>query len=230
MPRTMFYAGVFFCGMLALAAAVQSFFALWVAFPISASVTLSVALVILLATVPVAALFLRMASLLAARNLFGALFATFAIACAAVASGVFAVLQIHNALVNQRLAGVISTLPIDFAPAPIQLNLATGYATAFFLAIALIALRPYFQVQSSRFLSALVVMPLVAFVWVLGEQMLVAGALEILRSPVFVISMMLVAVVFASIAIHSIRHRPLFVEVTNLRELLDPGLRVAFDS
>jgi hypothetical protein len=226
----MFYAGVFFCGMLALAAAVQSFFVLGITVPTSARVSLSVALIVLLATVPVAALFLRMASLLAARNLFGALFATFAIACAAVASGVFAVLQIHNALVSQPLAGVINALPIDLAPVPIQLNLATGYATAFFLAIALVALRPYFQVQSSRFLSALVVTPLVAFIWVLSEQMLVVRALEVLRSPVLVVSMMLVSAVFASIAIHSIRHRPLFVEVTNLRELLDPGLRVAFDS
>lgn len=229
MPRVMFYAGVFFCGMLALAAAVQAFFALELAGPISAGTSLAVAVIVLFATVPVAALFLRMASLLAARNLFGALFATFAIACAAVASGVFAVLQIHNALISQRLAGVMDALPIDLSPVPVQLNVATGYATAFFLAIALLALRPYFQVQSSRYLSVLVVIPIVAFAWVLSEQM-ISGALAIMRSPSFVVSMQLVAVVFASIAVHSLRHRPLFMEVTNLRELLDPRLRVAFDS
>lgn len=229
MPRVMFYAGVFFCGMLALAAAVQAFFAPGLAGPISAGTSLAVAVIVLFATVPVAALFLRMASLLAARNLFGALFATFAIACAAVASGVFAVLQIHNALISQRLAGVMAALPIDLSPVPVQLNVAIGYATAFFLAIALLALRPYFQVQSSRYLSVLVVIPIVAFAWVLSEQM-ISGALAIMRSPAFVVSMQLVAVVFVSIAVHSVRHRPLFMEVTNLRELLDPRLRVAFDS
>ncbi|MHB0971816.1 MAG: hypothetical protein ACYC60_18875 [Thermoanaerobaculia bacterium] len=225
----MFYAGVFFCGMLAIAAAVQAFFALGVAGPISAGTSLTVAVIVLFATVPVSALLLRMASLLAARNLFGALFATFAIACAAVASGVFAVLQIHNALISQRLAGVMDALPIDLSPVPAQLIIATGYATAFFLAIALLALRPYFQVQSSRYLSMLVVIPIVAFAWVLSEQV-IAGALAIMRSRSFVVSMELVAVVFVSIAVHSLRHRPLFVEVTNLRELLDPRLRVAFDS
>lgn len=244
MPRTMYYAGVVFCVLLALSAGLQSFDALgylWPQAPHGGGIGFAMA--VLFATIPVAALFLRMAALLAARNLFAALFASFAVAATAGAAGIFSVLQIHNALVTERITRVLTDIAAQ-VPVPVQLNVATGYAAAFFLGVALLALRPYFLIQSSRFLSVLVVMPFGFFCWVFLDQVLIVRALSIPRSSLaFFAGMMLTAASFAAIAIHSLRHRPLFVEVTNLRELLDTPVdphgrdsrvdlngRIAFDS
>jgi hypothetical protein len=106
----------------------------------------------------------------------------------------------------------------------------------------MLSLRPYFSIQASRFLSALVFFPLPLFLMVLAQEMFVTASPAPLpaATPASGVFFGVIGLLFLSIAVHCIRHRHLFLEVSNLRELLDsrvdPGPRtgriggVAFDS
>ncbi len=234
MPKLLFYTGTAFCLFLALssgaeaarqlragastfAASPSGVYAFWA----TASALVS--------GLAVAALFLRMAALLAARNLFGAFVALVAV-CAATTS----------------LAGVLFLQwRIVIAPSSWlgELHFAALMMLGFFVSLSLLSLRPYFSIQASRFLSALVFFPLPLFALIVAQEMMLrtSGAPLPASSPASRVFFGVLSLLFVSIAVHSIRHRHLFLETTNLRELLDsridPASRpgrpiggVAFDS
>ena len=113
---------------------------------------------------------------------------------------------------------------------------------AYFVALSFFALRPYFKIQASRFLSALVFFPLPLFMLILVQELFVAASIAPLpaTTPASIVFLGVVAMLFFSIAVHCVRHRHMFIEMTNLRELLEPRIdpgrgaravgRVAFDS
>jgi hypothetical protein len=199
MPKLLFYAGTAFCFFVALISGAL----VGLDVPQFAREWWGIALA-LLAGLAIAALFLRMAALLAARNLFGALMAVLFVAASMASLAGLLLLQWRGAASH-------------FA----ELQLAALMALGFFLSLTLLSLRPYFSIQASRFLSVIVLFPLPLFLAVLAEERLARvyyGA---------------VAVIFFSIAVHCIRHRHLFLEMTNLRELVDPRgdhRPLAFDS
>ncbi|HEX8169780.1 MAG TPA: hypothetical protein VF824_04475 [Thermoanaerobaculia bacterium] len=239
MPKVLFYAGTAFCLFLALTSGAEAARELsagslaFAALPDPASlVSAPWAIVAALAAgLGIAALFLRMAALLAARNLFAAFVA---VLCVAAATASLAGLL----LLQWRITTIGST----------QLNevhFAAFMALGFFLSLSLLSLRPYFSIQASRFLSALVFFPLPLFALVLTQEMFVAASPAPLpnSSPASEVFFAVVSILFFAIAVHCIRHRHLFLEMTNLRELLDsrvdPAARpgqgrviggVAFDS
>lgn len=235
MPKVLFYAGTAFCLFLALTSAGEAAFELrggdltFAALPDAAYAQWAIAATFV-SGLAIAALFLRMASLLAARNLFGAFVAVMAVTGATATLAVVLLLQ-------WRLT---STGSAQLA----QVHLAALLAFGFFVALSFLSLRPYFSIQASRFLSASVVFPLPVFALMLTQEMLLAApatAALPARSPASQVFFAVLAVLFFSIAVHCIRHRHLFLEMTNLRELLDsridPATRssrpiggVAFDS
>jgi len=84
-------------------------------------------------------------------------------------------------------------------------------------------MRPYFRIQASRILSALVFLPLPLYLLIMGQELFVASSPGPLPSstPALQVFFSVLAVLFFSIAVHCVRHRHLFIEMTNLRELLD---------
>jgi hypothetical protein len=234
MPKILFYAGTAFCLFLALTSGAEaarelraaglSFAALppgpYAHWAIGAAFLCGLA---------IAALFLRMTALLAARNLFGAFVALVAVSAATTSlTGVL--------FLQWRIVLVPST-------SLHELHFAAMMVLGFFVSLSLLSLRPYFSIQASRFLSALVFFPLPLFVLIVLQEMLLQGSTPPLpaASPASRVYFGVLAVLFVSIAVHSIRHRHLFLEMTNLRELLDsrvdPASRhgrpiggVAFDS
>lgn len=233
MPKPLFYTGTAFCLFLALSSAAEVARELrvgtlaFVALPDSARAAWSIALALLVG-LAIAAMFLRMAALLAARNLFAALMAVlFTAGSMALLAGLlllqWRITSIDGAQLNEvHFAGVM--------------------ALGFFVSLSLLSLRPYFSIQASRFISALVFFPLPLFVMVMAQEMFVSPSPAPLpaSSPASQVYFSVLAVLFFSIAVHCIRHRHLFLEMTNLRELLDsrvdhsrPGRPlggVAFDS
>lgn len=234
MPKILFYAGTAFCLFLALVSAGEVAGQLrddalaFVALPESARAPIAI-LAAFTAGLSIAALFLRMAALLAARNLFAAFVAVLSVS-AAVAT-LAAVL-----LVQWRVTSVDGA-QLD------EVHFAALMAFGFFVSLSLLSLRPYFSIQASRFLSALVFFPLPLFALLLAQEMFVAASPAPLpiATPASGVFFSVLALLFFSIAVHCIRHRHLFLEISNLRELLDsrvdPGARpgraiggVAFDS
>ncbi len=234
MPKALFYGGTVFCIFLALTSAGEaarelraSSFA-FAALPETAR-SLWVLVTTFVSGLAIAALFLRMAALLAARNLFAAFVAVLSVtgATATLAAVLF---------VQWRITTVG---PLHLA----ELHFAVLMALGFFVSLSLLSLRPYFSIQASRFLSATVFFPMPLFVLVFAQEMFVTASKAPLptATPASQVFFAVLAVLFFSIAVHCIRHRHLFLEMTNLRELLDsrvdPGSRhgrpiggVAFDS
>jgi hypothetical protein len=232
MPKVLFYAGTAFCLFLALTSAGEVVLELggntltFVALPASARAQWAIAATFA-AGLAIAALFLRMAALLAARNLFAAFVAVLAVTGATSTLAVVLLLQWRMAVASAKLA---------------EVHFAALMAFGFFVALSLLSLRPYFSIQASRFLSVTVVVPLPLFALLLAQEMFVAPASAPLpgSSPASEVFFAALATLFLSIAVHCIRHRHLFLEMTNLRELLDsradpthhgrPIGGVAFDS
>ena len=214
MPKVLFYAGTAFCLFLALASAGEVTRELgdgalsFAAMPDAARSTWAIlaALGIGLGT---AAIFLRMAALLAARNLFAAFVAVLSVTGATAALTAVLLVQWR---VAQSGGALLS-----------EVHFAVFMAFGFFLSLSLLSLRPYFSIQASRFLSALVFFPLPLFVVVLAQEMFVAPSPAPLpaATPASGVFFSVLAVLFFAIAVHCIRHRHLFLEMTNLRELLD---------
>jgi hypothetical protein len=234
MPKILFYAGTAFCLFLALTSAgevareLQSGAMAFVALPDSARGAWSIVLALVVG-LAIASLFLRMAALLAARNLFAALMA---VVCTAGSMALLAGLL----LLQWRITS------IDGDPLG-EIHFAGVMAFGFFLSLSLLALRPYFSIQASRFISALVFFPLPLFGMVMAQEMFVSPSKAPLpaTTPASQVFFSVLSILFFAIAVHCIRHRHLFLEMTNLRELLDsrvdPASRagrpiggVAFDS
>jgi len=243
MPKPLFYIGTAFCVFLALCAAatvaqqVQGAPVTFIAVrgaAMSSGATAGWAIVVaLLAAVAVAAILIRMAALLAARNLFGAFLAGASV-CAAVLSLAWVVLlQVRMLSLAKRRISMAGISEMHFAAI-----LMLGY----FVALSFLALRPYFRVQASRFLSALVFFPLPLFLLIVMQDLFVTASVAPLPAPTpaSIVFFSVVAMLFFSIAVHCVRHRHMFIEMTNLRELLEPRIDpgrggrpiggVAFDS
>lgn len=230
MPRVLFYAGTAFCLFLALtsgAEAARQLQSRGFAFALDASAVATsggawAILVALLAGLAAAAIFLRMAALLAARNLFGAFLAVFAVSGALISLAAVLFLQ------SRIASGAVEAIPLA---ALREVHLAGSLVLGFFVALGFLALRPYFRVQASRFLSVSVVFPLPLFALILAQELFAGPSVPPLpaSTPASTVFFGVVSVLFFSIAVHCIRHRHLFIEMTNLRELLegrfDPGER-----
>jgi hypothetical protein len=232
MPKPLFYAGTAFLLFLALTSAGEAARELrdgtlaFVALPESAAAAWAIALAFIVG-LAIASLFLRMAALLAARNLFAAVLAVVAVAAALASLAGVLFVQLRITTVGALLA---------------EVHFVGVMALGFFVSLTMLSLRPYFSIQASRFLSALVFFPLPLFALLLAQEMFVAASPAPLpaSSPASRVFFGVLAVLFLSIAVHCIRHRHLFLEATNLRELLDarvdPSGRqraiggVAFDS
>ncbi|HYM62387.1 MAG TPA: hypothetical protein VEZ11_16000 [Thermoanaerobaculia bacterium] len=227
MPKILFYAGTAFCLFLALSSAaewtrqMQSGSVAFVAMHgvhVPAGAASGWAIVVaLLAGVATAAIFIRMATLLAARNLFGAFLALFCVGCAMIALGWLLLLQARMVILA-RTGSSDSALRSLF-----EMHFAGYMMLGYFLSLAMLALRPYFSIQASRVLSALVFFPLPLFFTILLQEIFVTGSVAPLpaSSPALLVFLAVLALLFFSIALHCIRHRHLFIEMTNLRELLD---------
>jgi hypothetical protein len=231
MPKVLFYSGTAFCLFLALTSAGELARELgggsvaFVALPGMVRAPWAIAAAFLCG-LAIAGLFLRMASLLAARNLFAALVAVLAVTSATTTLAGVLLLQWRMASGGAQLA---------------EVHFAGLMLLGFFVSLSLLSLRPYFSIQASRFLSALVFFPLPLFVLLLAQEMFLGASTAPLprATPASQVFFAVLAVLFFSIAVHSIRHRHLFLEMTNLRELLDPRVDphrartiggVAFDS
>ena len=230
MPRVLFYTGTAFCLFLALTGTGEVWREMQGGTPAFAAIGSGRApwaiLIALLAGLAVASIFLRMAALLAPRNLFGAFVGVFAIAGAVTA-----------------LSGVLFLeARMTRHPEAAELHFAAYLLLGYFVSIAMLALRPYFRVQASRILSVLVFLPLPLFFILMSQELFVTASKGPLpgAKPANIVFIAVLAVLFFSIAIHCVRHRHLFLEMTNLRELLDSRVdlagrgtrpvRVAFDS
>ena len=281
MPKFLFYVGTGFCLFLALSAAAgfaaqldggaMSFVALR-----GGTVTVSLTagwsiLVALLAGMAVAAILVRMASLLAARNLFGAFVALLSITAAMLTLAWTLLLQSRMIMLARQheewnavgqlhfvaflmlgcflsltfLALLLQLLNVYVRRQPIRgrarqvpiRNAHVATVAALFLSLTFLALRPYFRVQASRVLAALVFFPFPLFCLILIQELFVSTPLQPLppATPASLVFFAVVALLFFSLGVHCIRHRHMFLEMTNLRELLDSrahrGLgNVAFDA
>jgi hypothetical protein len=241
MPKFFFYAGTGFCLFIALCAAAGlmsqadggplAFVAVHGAV-VSAKNAASWAIIVaLIAGVATSAILVRMAALLAARNVFGALFALLSTAAAIVSLAWTLLLQTRMLMLARHGAAYG-----DLA----QLHFAAVMMLACFVSLTFLALRPYFSVQASRVLSALVFFPFPLYCLILAQELFVSTKLSALpsASPAALVFFAVAAVLFFAIAVHCIRHRHMFIETTNLRELLDTRIDrssrpiggVAFDS
>ena len=221
MPKVLFYAGTAFCLFLALCSAAElvreldgaaiSFAALAVpAAPMTARAGWAI-VVAFVAGLSAAAIFIRMAALLAARNLFGALLAVVAVG-GAVTSLAWLLLLQARMLTRGDTAGALA-----------EMHFAAFMMLGYFVSLSLVALRPYFRVQASRVLGSLVFFPLPLFGLLLMQELFAAASRAPLpaSSPASLVFFGVISVLFFAIAVHCIRHRHLFIEPTNLRELLD---------
>jgi hypothetical protein len=238
MPKLLFYVGTAFCLFLALTSGAEALRELeaaglaFVALPLSPASPWAI-FVALLAGLAIAAIFLRMSALLAARNLFGAFLGVFAVA------GALACLA-GALLVQWRLVRGDVAASATLA----EIHMAAYLAFGFFLSVSILTLRPYFSIQASRFLSALVFFPLPLFALILLQELFLGASAAPLpaSTPASRVYFAVLSILFFAIAVHCIRHRHLFLEMTNLRELMDgridPASRgtrrpiggVAFDS
>ena len=224
MPKALFYAGTFFTLFLALTSATESarqlqsgavsFVALrGTSIPggTAAILTLVVAGII---AVTVGSILLRMASLLAARNLFAAIAALAAISSALTTALALLTLEFRMTLVHA---------PALLRPLS-EIHLVGYLLLGALFSLALMTLHPYFRIQASRVLAILVFVPLPLVLSVSFQEAFIGTSSSPLpaASPASFIFFAVAAVLFFAVSVHCIRHRHLFIEVTNLRELLDP--------
>jgi hypothetical protein len=241
MPKVFFYAGTGFCLFVALCAAAGlmaqmegtplAFVAIHGSVVSAKAVAGWAIVVALIAGLAAAAILVRMAALLAARNVFGALFAMLSTSAAVVSLAWTLLLQTRMLMLARHGLGYGEIGQFHFA-AVMMLGC--------FVSLTFLALRPYFSVQASRVLSALVFFPFPLYCLILAQELFVTTRLAPLpsASPAASVYFGVVAVLFFAIAVHCIRHRHMFIEMTNLRELLDtrvdrtsrPIGGVAFDS
>jgi hypothetical protein len=248
MPKFLFYSGTAFCLFLALTCAAaaltdaQSGQAAFVAVgslaaPVTARAGWAV-VVGLLAAVAAAAIFIRMAALVAVRNLFAAFVAVFSV-MASLTTMVWILMLQSRMLILMR--GGLREAPLRSMA---EMHLASMLTLGYFVSLTMLSLRPYFRVQASRILAMLVFLPLPLMLLIVAQEMFVrASAAPVpASSPAVIVFFAVLSMLFFAISLHCVRHRYLFLEMTNLRELLDsrvdPAARathrplggVAFDS
>ena len=243
MPKGLFYAGTAFCLFIALSSATHlareaeggaaAFVALHGVTVSAGGIAPWAVLVALIAGLAAAAILIRMSTLLAARDLFAAFVALLSVTAAVTSLGWVLLLQ-SRMLLLVRSGARESLQPLA------EMHFAAYMMLGWFVSLTLLALRPYFRIQASRVLSALVFFPLPLFLLILAQELFVGSSPAPLpaATPATMVYFAVVALLFFSIGIHCIRHRHLFLEMTNLRELLDPRvdprsprpLRAAFDS
>ena len=249
MPKPLFYSGTAFCLFIALsstaallkqAGGVPLGFVAIHGFTLMATPPAAWAVVVaLLAGLGAAVILVRMAALLAARHLFAAFAALFTVGGAVLSLSWVMLLQARMLMLAR---GGVGLLDARMRPL-VEMHFAALMMLGYFVALSLLALRPYFRVQASRVLSVLVAFPLPLFLLILVQELLEGGVAIALpaASPASLVYVGVVSLLFFSIAVHCIRHRHMFLETTNLRELLDsrvdqagrPGRPiggVAFDS
>lgn len=223
MPKALFYAGTAFCLFLALTSAAESARELQggsLAFVALQAMSLPAAraawhiAAALAAGFAAAAIFVRMAALLAPRNLFGALFAVFATIGSMLSLCGTLLIQWRMLVLLRRGAasGILG-----------ELHFAAYLMLGFFVSLTMLSVRPYFRIQASRVLSALVSFPLPIFALIVAQELFVTQSPAPLpaSTPASQVYFAVIAVLFFAIAVHCVRHRHLFIETTNLRELLD---------
>ena len=226
MPKVLFYAGTAFCLFLALTSAAQlthqlqggaAGLAALHGGAIAPTTTAAWAIVVaLLGGLAVASILVRMAALLAPRDLFAAFLSLFSVSAAVLSLAWLLLLQ--SRLLMLARAGATTHTTTLF-----EMHFAATMMLGSFVSISLLALRPYFRVQASRVLSALVFFPLPLFGLIAAQELFVTTTLAPLPavSPASMVFLGVLAILFFSIAVHCIRHRHMFIELTNLRELLD---------
>jgi hypothetical protein len=230
MPKFLFYLGTGFCLFVALCAAAMAsaelkgapfgFVAVHGGRAGSGASAVWAVAVALAAALAVAALLVRMAALLAARNLFGAFLALATVTASIVATAWVLALQTRM-LILARAGGGAAALS--------EMHLAAVMMLGGFLSLTMLALRPYFRIQASRVLSALVFFPLPLFALIAAQELFVTAGTAPLPAvtPASLVYLAVVGLLFFSIAVHCIRHRHMFIETTNLRELLDARVDAA---
>jgi hypothetical protein len=229
MPKLLFYAGTVFALLIAVVSAAEAarelqsgtvtFIALR-GFQLAVNTTAG-AWAILSAfaiTVAVSSICLRMASLLAARNLFASFIALFSIACTFTTLAALMAVQLRIVSLA-RDAALLATQTTGL----FELHRVGYLVSGWFVSLTLLSLRPYFRIQASRTLSALVFFPAPIFAAIVANEVFGPPSTSPLPagSPASFVFFALMAILFFAIAVHCIRHRHLFLEMTNLRELLD---------
>ena len=225
MPKVLFYTGTAFCLFLALTSAVESSRELQTGvvslialhgFPLRLATSAAWAIIVaMLAGMATAAIFLRMAALLAARNLFAAFLALFSVGGAVTSLTWLLLLQARMIPLLHAAGGSFQSLS--------EMHFAAVMMLGYFISLSMLALRPYFRIQASRVLSALVFFPLPLFLLMLMQELFTKTSPAPLpaSSPASLVFLAVLSILFFSISVHCIRHRHLFIEMTNLRELLD---------
>ena len=228
MPRGLFLTGAGASALVGVLSIVYAFAAFMPsdgreAIALSGNPAAAVFLLAVLACVfPVAAVFARIASLLAVRNVYQALFATVALACTLLTVSFLAIASLRLAI---RVRAPLGSA--DAAPAAAQLVeevLVSYYALGLFLSVLLLAIRPWFSIQASGILSGLMLLPSILFGWVVVEEHLLAPVTTLgdaYRSAPSFAFFLIVAAAFIGIAAHCLAHQHYFLEVTNLREIFD---------
>lgn len=221
MPKLLFYLGVIACAVAsallvgATAGTASAFITAFLLGDLAPLARLGALppLYLLVLIVPVAAIFLRMSSLLAVRDLFAAQLANFAILSAGLTASFLCALDLRLAASLRREA---VQKGIEGSAGLADLASASHLLLCWFIGVTFLALRPYFRIHASPLLGILVYVPILTFGWMaLAEAV---GSPQISAAMAF---WSIVAALLLGSAVHCLGHRHLFLEVTNLREVLD---------
>ena len=178
-------------------------------------------LAILACVFPVAAIFARIASLLAVRNVYQALFASVALACTLMTVCLLTIASLRLAI---RAHAPVTADHAASLGQLVEQMLVSYYALGLFLSVLLLAVRPWFSIQAGGLLAGTLVLPSFLFGWIVVEEHLLAPVTTLsaaYRSAPSFAFFIIVAAIFIGIAAHCVAHQHFFLEVTNLRELLD---------
>jgi len=230
MPKPLFYLGVVCTLLIALLSAVYAFSAwTWPTEESFDGLALSGApaapyffLAVLLFSIPVGALFVRMASLLAVRSLFDAFLALAALVSTLTTIALLAIGSLRISVFADSLRTAAAGVT---AGTLVESQLISYYALGLFLSLLLLSLRPWFRIQANAILSGSMLLPPFLYAWILIEEHFIAPVATMsaaFRSAPSFAFFIIVAAIFAGLAVHCMLHRHLFVEVTNLREIIDP--------
>ncbi|HET7711585.1 MAG TPA: hypothetical protein VFL80_06610 [Thermoanaerobaculia bacterium] len=227
MPKILFYSGTGFCLFLALISAAEAVreaqlgvvsFAALRGIPLEATGRPAWAIVVaLLGSVATAAILIRMSALVAARNLFSAFAALLAITAGVTSLA-------WTLLLQARIVSSLSDPGRTFGMSGLaETHLATTLAFTLFLSMALLALRPYFRIQASRTLAAMVLFPFPLSMLIIAQELFIRTSAAPLpgSTPALLVLLLSLSLIFLGVSLHCVRHRHLFIEMTNLRAILD---------
>ncbi|HVT04363.1 MAG TPA: hypothetical protein VHL58_13425 [Thermoanaerobaculia bacterium] len=224
MPKTIFYSGVVASFLVALLCGAQA--AGWVSgispaplrFADSFTSEIALGALLLLVALPLSCLLIRIASLLAARNLFSGFVATASSGCTLLASVFLAACEWRMAFTHSA-----SGVPAATVQLLSQIRSVSLLIFGMSVVLALLSIRPYFRAQANGILSALLCLPgfLLARVLIDQAEFLGGSSMALAPTPSSALFLSLMSLIFGALGVHCLRHRHSFIEVTNLRELLD---------